>query len=858
STIGASFAPVMSTIFKVADSTLGKLTPVFAGAEKTISGPFQQIGVILAQSLASPSVVTAVKGLASSFGEFLKGFAPQIPGIVNAIANGVEGMASAFTDHPGLIKGMGSVLAFLFKIPGFVAGALGSLTRVTAWLIGGFPHAVSIGLDAARNFFINIGHDIEAAWNTVWDDIKGITSTGAGAMSSIWTTITGPFRAGYNFVVGIFNGIKNYITTNFDKWWAANGASVIQLWNETWSRIKGIIDTILPPVINAVKVGLGIIIGVFTIAANAIVAAWNILWATLIGAAKIVWAEVQAVVKVGWAIISATFKTAIDIVVSIWRIFWAVISNVAKLSFTLIKNTLKLTWDIIVGIFTIFIDVITGHWSAALNAMKNLGIQVWNILKSNLSAIWNAIKAIGIAIFNALRAFFAGMWNNTKNTALASWNAVKNGLVNIWHAAVNAGKSIWNSFFGWLRSGWHAVVSSAGTIWNGIKTAIRTPVAWVVNNVWDPFANIINTATSFLHLGKPLPVKHMAGGGRLPGYGGGDKYPALLEAGETVVDKKKSRMYAGLFAAMGVPGYAAGGVAGGRPPVNLHTGVSNSGPTGGPGLGDVLNVGKTVVGFGAKLIQGAVLGVVKPAVNGILGLLSHMPGGDTGFGKMVAGLPKAVANKFFDFIGGKDKAFTATMIKNVGSGVARWAGLVNKALQMLGLPLSLASRVLYQMQTESGGNPNAINNTDINAQRGDPSRGLLQTIGSTFRAYHVAGTSNNIYDPLANIAAAINYARHVYGPTLMSGGMGMGSGHGYYIGTSNATRGWHMVGERGPEAMWFGGGEKVVPAGRVRGGDGASAPIILNVNFRGQALVSKAEIGRTVKAAIAYAERHGD
>ena len=37
----------------------------------------------------------------------------------------------------------------------------------------------------------------------------------------------------------------------------------------------------------------------------------------------------------------------------------------------------------------------------------------------------------------------------------------------------------------------------------------------------------------------------------------------------------------------------------------------------------------------------------------------------------------------------------------------------------------------------------------------------------------------NIYDPLANIAAAINYARNRYGPTLMSGGMGMGSGHGY-------------------------------------------------------------------------------
>jgi len=109
----------------------------------------------------------------------------------------------------------------------------------------------------------------------------------------------------------------------------------------------------------------------------------------------------------------------------------------------------------------------------------------------------------------------------------------------------------------------------------------------------------------------------------------------------------------------------------------------------------------------------------------------------------------------------------------------QWNTAVLQALSMLGLGAYLASQVEYQMQTESGGNPNAVNNWDINAQHGDPSKGLLQVIGSTFARFHVPGTSMNIFDPLANIAAAINYARHTYGPTLMSGGMGMGSGHGY-------------------------------------------------------------------------------
>ncbi|MCX2922825.1 transglycosylase SLT domain-containing protein [Streptomyces sp. NEAU-W12] len=64
---------------------------------------------------------------------------------------------------------------------------------------------------------------------------------------------------------------------------------------------------------------------------------------------------------------------------------------------------------------------------------------------------------------------------------------------------------------------------------------------------------------------------------------------------------------------------------------------------------------------------------------------------------------------------------------------------------------------------ESSGNPKAINLWDINAQNGIPSKGLLQVIPPTFSAYHVPGTSKNIYDPVANITAACNYAADRYG-----------------------------------------------------------------------------------------------
>ncbi|QES50794.1 lytic transglycosylase [Streptomyces venezuelae] len=64
---------------------------------------------------------------------------------------------------------------------------------------------------------------------------------------------------------------------------------------------------------------------------------------------------------------------------------------------------------------------------------------------------------------------------------------------------------------------------------------------------------------------------------------------------------------------------------------------------------------------------------------------------------------------------------------------------------------------------ESSGNPRAINNWDINAQNGIPSKGLLQVIYPTFKAYHVKGTKFDQYDPVANIVAACNYAADRYG-----------------------------------------------------------------------------------------------
>ncbi|MET2117598.1 phage tail protein [Enterococcus faecium] len=99
-----------------------------------------------------------------------------------------------------------------------------------------------------------------------------------------------------------------------------------------------------------------------------------------------------------------------------------------------------------------------------------------------------------------------------------------------------------------------------------------------------------------------------------------------------------------------------------------------------------------------------------------------------------------------------------------GSGVERWRNVAIRALKMTGqYSTANLNALLNQMRTESNGNPRAINNWDINAKNGTPSKGLLQMIDPTFRQYAMHGFNSNIYDPLSNILASIRYALSRYG-----------------------------------------------------------------------------------------------
>jgi hypothetical protein len=97
--------------------------------------------------------------------------------------------------------------------------------------------------------------------------------------------------------------------------------------------------------------------------------------------------------------------------------------------------------------------------------------------------------------------------------------------------------------------------------------------------------------------------------------------------------------------------------------------------------------------------------------------------------------------------------------------VLRWANLVRAVMQEHDIPERHLEGILAQIQQESFGDPNAVNNWDINAVNGDPSKGLLQVIGETYQQHAKKGFEARKYQnvPYTNIHSALNYVKVTYG-----------------------------------------------------------------------------------------------
>lgn len=264
--------------------------------------------------------------------------------------------------------------------------------------------------------------------------------------------------------------------------------------------------------------------------------------------------------------------------------------------------------------------------------------------------------------------------------------------------------------------------------------------------------------------------------------GGGGAQGSLVRIGNQIW---KAGLGAGHSIGISVP-HAAGTLSGipGLPNVNIESGGGTGGGAtyGGPAVGAdsaqfptryhlAITDGMFVSGGGAggASMQEILMGMAEPGLKKMVedakkypvtGIASKIPLGAAETWSKLATKKIEEEAKKLDAMG-----------PPVGGGsgdVNRWRGMVIAALKRQGFAATPAEvkAMLEQIWDESKGDPDAVNNWDINAQNGIPSRGLLQTVPGTFETFRDPSIPGGITDPWANMNAALRYYRATYGNDL--------------------------------------------------------------------------------------------
>ena len=368
-------------------------------------------------------------------------------------------------------------------------------------------------------------------------------------------------------------------------------------------------------------------------------------------------------------------------------------------------------------------------------------------------------------MFRDVRQFFKDKFDSGCNAVKAAFNAINTWFQEKWNSVKNVFKDVTSFFRDGFQNAYNAVTKiwdGIGKYFKGIANNIISPIEKAVNGVIDGIKWILNKVGATSAASK---LNHWDA----PRFATGSN--GLPQDTIGVVNDQPGSTYKELI----VPPNGKPFIPEGRNvvlpmekgtkimPANQTKAFMSGMPHFAGGIGNFLGGAWEAV----KSFTGNVMDylskpkdILKVAFDKFIDI--------SGWSGIYGDIASGAVNKVFDSAVSYVKGIFETIVPRVNytpsAGVEQWRQLAAHALRLTGqLTDSNVNALLIQMQHESGGNPNAINNWDINAKRGTPSKGLMQVIDPTFRAYALAPYNQNIYDPLSNMIASIRYTVSRYG-----------------------------------------------------------------------------------------------
>ncbi len=714
-------------------------TAIYAALSFGETFDFYDFGVSIATGINEFFRTFDFLSLAETLNKWVDGLKKTIIGFLNTVSG--KDILSGATDFLKNLE-----LDTVTVIVGSIAWKLGAGALIKESLIGLISKGIS-------GLVVNLT-GIQLGKITFKGVAKALKSALGGFVPSIIRTIGGAFGVSGGAAAGIFVGVIASV--------AGIGLAIKDLWETSVGfrdNVKGAWDNICQT---------------FT---DAKIAIWD-------NTLKPLWEQIEEfgssfgelwdVIYSGYE--SSGLKTLFERVISfsIQQIADAISMAVSAISKVIenvggiisgITGTLTGVIDFITGFFT-------GNWEKAWDGIAKIASGFAETISSLWHGIWDVIIIIFSPVVDFFRERFQGAYDVIKRIfdPIATWFHEK------WDSVKGAFKDV-QSFF---KDGFQKAYDAVKNIWNGLGSFFKR----IAENAFKPIKSLVNGVIGGINwvldmVGSDTRVDEWGGIQFAKGSDGiprntlgivndqpGPTYKELivppsgkpfipegrnvmlpLEKGTKIMPAKQTKAFMS-----GMPHFAGG-------------------------IGDFFGNAWDAI----KSFTGDVLDylthpgdIVKIAIDKFVGISDFVEP----WLSVAGGMVNKTFDAIVDFVTGIFDTVVPKVNYSPSAGVEQWRQLAAYALKLTNQYSDAnLNLLLYQMQTESGGNPNAINNWDINAKNGTPSKGLMQVIDPTFKAYAMKGYNTNIYDPLSNMIAAIRYTVSRYG-SLANGW----KGHGYASG----------------------------------------------------------------------------
>lgn len=744
-----SLASSMALSMGKLDSKIGGTKKIMGGLQLAFAAFTSPVGLVVAGIAALVAGFVLAYNKSETFRNFINGIGEAIknmipPEVIDNIKSFIDGAIQKFNEGKELAQQAFGVVADFIQ---------SKITEVKA-------------------FWDENGAQILQAFSNIFNGIKVVVttvfSTLLAVIQPIWNTITSLFQSSLPYILQLFQFIFS---------------TVLAVVQSVWENIKGVISGALDVIMGVIKIFSGLFTGDFSkmwegikqVFFGAINLIWNwmqlMFWGKLLKGLTAFGGLFKGLFSGIWGGIKTIFSTVIGWIVNFVKGSFTRIASTTKGIFNGIKSFFSWIWGSINGVFSSFINIIVNFVRTRFTNLRNNVTAIFNGIRNVTQTIWSAIKDFVIKPVMNIVSRVGSLFSGLRKTIGNIFNGIKDKVVGIFNTMVDAIKRLPQRMADGLKK-------NAGRIASGVKAVSKFLLEGLAKGV-NGVTGGINWILDKVHAPKKLRIpkwkipeyakgtdNHQGGLAKVSDGKGPNKRELIrLPNGQLFLSPRKETIMnlpkgtsvldgnstASLLKGKGIPAYAKG--------KGILQQAFDTAKSTWNGAKDMAKAGFEKVKSGAvavwdfaknplALIKSAIssftnlAGVKQPALGMVQGVISKATEGAK---KWIQGLLQ----------GGDDVRSSG----NPTADVKRW---VTRAMDIAGVSGRnwLNGLSLIAMK-ESGGNPRAQNNWDINAKRGIPSKGLMQTIGPTFNAYKMRGY-DNIFNPVHNIIAAIRYIKARY------------------------------------------------------------------------------------------------